>query len=71
MCYATAYWARVDRIYYAAAWTDYADLFDDSNISDDMKRPYAERTVKVSQMMQEDAQKVWQEYRALPTKTRY
>ena len=42
-----------------------------SNISDDMKRPYAERTVKVSQMMQEDAQKVWQEYRALPTKTRY
>jgi guanine deaminase len=71
MCYATAYWARVDRIYYAAAWTDYADLFDDSNISDDMKRPYAERTVKVSQMMQEVAQKVWQEYRALPTKTRY
>jgi tRNA(Arg) A34 adenosine deaminase TadA len=71
MCYATAYWARVDRIYYAAAWTDYTDLFDDSNISDDMKRPYAERTVKVSQMMQEDAQKVWQEYRALPTKTRY
>ncbi|KAB0264597.1 nucleoside deaminase [Microvirga brassicacearum] len=71
MCYATAYWARVDRIVYAAAWTDYADLFDDSNISDDMKLPYAERSVKISQMMQEDAQKVWQEYRALPTKTRY
>lgn len=71
MCYATAYWARVDRIYYAAAWTDYADLFDDSNISQDMKRPYAERTVKLSQMMQEDAQKVWQEYRDLPSKTRY
>ncbi len=71
MCYATAYWARIDRIYYAAAWTDYADLFDDSNISEDMKLPYAQRTVKISQMMQEDAQKVWQEYRALPTKTRY
>jgi guanine deaminase len=71
MCYATAYWARVDRIYYAAAWTDYADLFDDSNISIDMKKPYAERTVKISQMMQEDAQKVWLEYRNLPNKTRY
>ena len=71
MCYATAYWARVDRIYYAAAWTDYADLFDDSNINDDMKRPYSERTVKISQMMQEDAQQVWREYRALPSKTRY
>lgn len=71
MCYATAYWARIDRIYYAAAWTDYADLFDDSNISADMKKPYAERTVKVEQMMQADAQKVWLEYRALPQKTRY
>lgn len=71
MCYATAYWARIDRIYYAAAWTDYADLFDDSNIYEDMKRPYAERSIPLSQMMQEDAQKVWQEYRDLPSKTRY
>ena len=29
MCYATAYWARVGKIYYAASWTDYADLFDE------------------------------------------
>lgn len=71
MCYATAYWARVDRIYYAAAWTDYADLFDDSNISTDMQRPYAERTVKIAQIMQSEAQQVWLEYRNLPTKTRY
>ncbi|GJE61729.1 tRNA-specific adenosine deaminase [Methylobacterium trifolii] len=71
MCYATAYWARVDRIYYAAAWTDYADLFDDQNISMDMKRPYPERTVPVSQLMQADAQKVWLEYRKMPQKTRY
>lgn len=71
MCYATAYWARVDKIYYAAAWTDYADLFDDSNISIDMQRPYAQRTVKVAQLMQSDAQKVWLEYRQLPEKTKY
>lgn len=71
MCYATAYWARLSKIYYAASWTDYADLFDDSNISIDMKRPYAQRTVKVSQLMRSDAQKVWLEYRDLPQKTRY
>lgn len=71
MCYATAYWARVSKIYYAAAWTDYADLFDDSNISIDMKRPYAQRTIKISQLMRADAQKVWVEYRNLPQKTRY
>lgn len=71
MCYSTAYWARVGKIYYAASWTDYADLFDDSNISQDMKKSYAKRAVRVSQLMRPDAQKVWLEYRKLPTKTRY
>jgi hypothetical protein len=68
---ATAYWARLDRIFYAASWTDYADLFDDSNIGDDMKRPYAKRKVQIAQMMRADAQKVWQEFRALPDRARY
>lgn len=71
MCYSTAYWARVGKIYYAASWTDYADLFDDSNINQDMKQPYAKRTVRVAQLMRGDAQKVWLEYRNLPSKTRY
>lgn len=71
MCYSTAYWARVGKIYYAASWTDYADLFDDSNISQDMKQPYAKRAVRVAQLMRGDAQKVWLEYRNLPSKTRY
>ncbi|GJD58616.1 nucleoside deaminase [Methylobacterium dankookense] len=71
MCYATAYWARIGRIYYAAAWTDYADLFDDQNISQDMKRPYAERAVPVSQMMQAEARTVWLEYRQMPEKRKY
>lgn len=71
MCYSTAYWARVDKIYYAASWSDYADLFDDSNINQDMKQSYAKRTVRVAQLMRDDAQKVWLEYRNLPNKTRY
>ena len=71
MCYSTAYWARVDKIYYAASWSDYADLFDDSNINQDMKQSYAKRTVRVAQLMRSDAQKVWVEYQNLPSKTRY
>lgn len=63
MCYATAYWARVERIFYAAAWTDYADLFDDSNISQDVAKPYPERRVPLQQILQGDAQAVWQEFR--------
>ncbi|MDB5574128.1 MAG: Cytidine/deoxycytidylate deaminase:Tat pathway signal [Tardiphaga sp.] len=71
MCYSTAYWARVGKIYYAAAWTDYADLFDDSNIDRDMKQSYAKRQVPVAQLMQSDAQQVWLDYRKMPEKTRY
>jgi guanine deaminase len=71
MCYATAYWARIDKIYYAAAWTDYADLFDDSNINIDMKKPYEQRLLMPEQIMQADAQKVWLEFRKMPDRARY
>jgi tRNA(Arg) A34 adenosine deaminase TadA len=71
MCYATAYWARISKIYYAAAWTDYADLFDDSNISTDMRNPYPQRMLHPQQMMQTEAQKVWLEFRKLPDRAKY
>jgi tRNA(Arg) A34 adenosine deaminase TadA len=71
MCYSTAYWARVGKIYYAAAWTDYADLFDDSNISNDMKRPYAKRAVPVAPLLRNEAQKVWLEFRKMPDRAKY
>lgn len=71
MCYSTAYWARISKIYYAASWTDYADLFDDSNISQDMAKPYPERTVALQQILQVDAQQVWLEFRKLPDRARY
>ena len=71
MCYATAYWARIDKIYYAAAWTDYADLFDDSNIAKDMKRPYAQRTVPIRPLLRNEAQQVWLEFRKMPDRAKY
>lgn len=71
MCYSTAYWARLDRIVFAAAWSDYADLFDDSNINADMKQPYAKRKIKMAQVMQPEAEKVWQEFRKLPDRAKY
>ena len=71
MCYATAYWARVSKIFYAASWSDYADLFDDTNIGHDMAKPYPQRTVALQQIMQDDAQKVWQDFRKIPNRVRY
>jgi tRNA(Arg) A34 adenosine deaminase TadA len=71
MCYSTAYWARIGKIYYAAAWSDYNDIFDDSAISADVKKPNSQRSIPMVQIMQPEAQAVWTDYRKLPQKTRY
>lgn len=71
MCYATAYWARISKIYYAAGWNDYDDLFDDSRISADIRLPYAERLLAPEQILQAEAQAVWKEFRDLPDGARY
>jgi guanine deaminase len=71
MCYSTAYWARVGKIFYAASYADYADLFDDSNIAKDMTFPYEQRHVALQQILRPDAQTVWEEFRKMPDRARY
>ncbi|HWK40096.1 MAG TPA: nucleoside deaminase [Hyphomicrobium sp.] len=71
MCFSTAYWARVAKIFYAASYADYADLFDDANIAKDLTLPYEERQVAMQQIMRPDAQKVWDEFRRTPGGARY
>ncbi len=71
MCYSTAYWSRISKIYYAASWSDYADLFDDTNIGQDLAKTYPERTVALQQIMQDEAQKVWRDFRKIPNRVRY
>jgi len=71
MCFSTAYWARVAKIFYAASYADYADLFDDANIAKDLTLPYEERQVAMQQIMRPDAQQVWDEFRRTPGGARY
>ncbi len=71
MCYAAAYWARLDRIYYAASWRDYDDLFDDAAIHADMRNPYDERRLAPRQLLRDEALAVLREFRALPDGARY
>ena len=71
MCYSTAYWARIGKIFYGAAYADYNDLFEDQAIDQDMKKPVARRAISVAELMRPEAHAVWQEYRALPDKQRY
>jgi guanine deaminase len=71
MCYATSYWARISKIYYAASWSDYDDIFDDTNINVDLSKPYSERQLAPEQLLREEAQAVWQEFREMPDGARY
>lgn len=71
MCYSAAYWARISRVYYAAAWTDYADLFDDAALDLDIRKPNPERALAPRQLLRDEALAVWAEFRQLPDGARY
>ena len=71
MCYAAAYWARIDKVYFASRWSDYADLFDDARIHADLARPNAERLLAPEPLLREEALAVWDEFRQLESGARY
>ena len=71
MCYATSYWAQIDKVYYAASWQDYKQYFDDGAINKDMCKPKDQRKIRMTQIMQKDAQNVWAEYGRLSDRKGY
>lgn len=71
MCYATSYWAQIDKVYYAASWQDYKQYFDDGAINKDMCKPKSQRKIHMTQIMQKDAQNVWAEYGRLTDRKSY
>lgn len=71
MCYATSYWAQIDKVYYAASWQDYKQYFDDGAINADMCNHKSQRKIRMSQIMQAEAQEVWSEYGRLTDRKNY
>lgn len=73
MCLSAAYWAHIDKIYYAATVQDslkYGD-FQDINILDELRKDPKDRKIKWSQIMQPDAVEVWKEFSKMPDRARY
>ena len=73
MCAAAAYWAGIEKIYFAATCGDaleYGD-FDDTMIYAELKKPTTERTIPAEQIMREEAVEVWKKYQEMPGKTHY
>lgn len=71
MCYATAYWAGIRKVFYAAAWSDYSDLFSDEAINSDMQKSRDGREIRLTQILEDEACAVWKEFRLLPDGARY
>ena len=64
MCLSAIYWARIDKIYYANTKTDAADIgFDDQFIYEEIERPIAERKVPVHQLLREEAQSAFRQWK--------
>jgi tRNA(Arg) A34 adenosine deaminase TadA len=54
MCLGAIYWARLDRVYFAATASDAAEAgFDDSFIYDELNLPHGERKIPFEPMMRE------------------
>ena len=72
MCLAAAYWARIERIVYAATRADAAAVgFDDSRFYDEIARPPEARSVPFTQLLRPEAVAMMERWNALPDKVRY
>ncbi len=73
MCAAAAYWAGIERIFYAATCEDaleYGD-FDDTMIYGELTKPVGERSIPAQQIMQEEAVEVWKKYKGKSDRVPY
>lgn len=73
MCLATAYWAGIEQIYYAASVDDALQYgnFDDRFIYKELSLPKEERQLKMTQMLQGEAVEVWKAYHDMPGRVEY
>jgi guanine deaminase len=72
MCLAAIYWARLGKIFYAAARRDAAAAgFDDGEIGREMTRPVSRRKIPMQQLLRGDALKVFKGWREKPDKIHY
>lgn len=73
MCMATCYWAGIEEVFYAATVDDafkYGN-FDDRPIYEQLALPKEQRSIKLTQMLREEAVEVWKQYQAKPDKIQY
>ena len=63
MCLGAIYWARPDKVYFGCTKKDAAEIdFDDDFIYRELDLPLDKRKIEFTQIMEEDAKRVFQEW---------
>lgn len=73
MCAAAAWWARIDRIVFAATIADAEAFgsFDDVAIYEDLAKPVTERRIPTCNVCRDEALVVWRDFEARPDRAHY
>jgi tRNA(Arg) A34 adenosine deaminase TadA len=72
MCLGAIYWARIDKLYFAANKTDAKNIgFDDEFIYNEIDLPFEKRKLKTTQMLQKEAVSVFELWDKMENKTEY
>lgn len=73
MCLAACYWAGIEEVYYAATVDDARTYghFDDRPIYEQLALPKEQRSIRMTQLLREEAVAVWKEYQAKPDNVNY
>lgn len=72
MCLGAAYWARLDRVYYAATRADAAAAgFDDNHIYEELTKPPPDRRIPMKQQLREEAQRAFEAWLSWEERVEY
>lgn len=72
MCLAAIYWARIPQVFYGNTRADAAAIgFDDDFIYQQIPLPPEQRTIKMTPLLREDAQRTFKAWADKPDKIRY
>lgn len=73
MCYAAAWWARIEAIYYASTIDDAQEFgdFDDRPIYDAIALPGPDRQLPARELLRDEMLEVWRAFQAIPNRIHY
>lgn len=72
MCLSAIYWSRVDKVYYANTKVDAGNIgFDDKFIYDELEKPMEQRSLRIEQMLRNEAQQAFQLWEQSPMRVTY